>query len=470
MNKPVSTAVAALMIASMGGVAMTSSAQALSLAEALASAYTNNPQLEAQRALLRAVDEQVPQAMAGWRPTVTLNGTAGRQNLENKSTSAIGVPYVLWSSPASAQVTVSQTLYNGGATGNAVKAADNTVKAARSGLLSIEQQVLLQAATAYINLLKDQAVVDLNLNNQHVLQRDLESTRDQFRVGQLTRTDVSQAEASVAGAVAGVEAAKGALETNKAAFQKAVGMVPSGLVDPGDAKELPKSLDEAITLALANHPDIVSASFTADAAVNAVGVAEGGLQPTVSLQASYLTERQQTSSQSLYRQALVEGVVTVPLYEAGNTWSKIRAAKSTAGENRIQVEQQRQAVRATAVSNWQSFVAAQAQVMSYKAQVEASKVALEGVRREQQVGSRTVLDVLTAEQTLLTAQVSLAGALHDEHVASFQVLASVGHLTASNLGLSVKIYNPEEHYNTVRDTFYGSSDAADRDYTAATQK
>lgn len=477
MTKPVSTVVTkyassvvgSMVLAAVGTAAGTCPASALTLVDALASAYTANPQLEAQRAYVRSVDEQVPLAMSGWRPTVTVNGTGGYQSLNNKSASAIGVPYVLKTDTTTGQVTVTETVYNGMITPNSVKAADHTVQAARAGLSSIEQQVLLQAATAYINLLRDKAVVELNVNNQHVLERELESTQDQFRVGQLTRTDVSQAQASLAGAVAGVEAAKGTYETDVAAFQKAIGVAPSGLTDPGDASGLPASLDEAVQLSLANQPDIQTASYTADAAQDAVHVAEGALLPNVSVQASYADENHLTTSQSLYRVGVVEGIVSMPLYEGGSTWSKIRAAKHTAGENRIQVEQARQAARAAAVQAWQGLVSARAQVTSYKSQVDASTVALEGVRREQQVGSRTVLDVLTAEQTLLTAQVSLASALHDEHLASYQVLASVGRLTASNLNLNVKLYNPENHYNDVRGKFFGSSASADKDYEAAAQ-
>lgn len=463
MNKPVSTAVATLMFGTLGSVVMAHDASALSLQEALVAAYTSNPQLEAERAYVRSIDEQVPQALSGWRPTVTLNGTAGAQHIDSHSASTIGVDSTLDSLPGTVGVTVSQPVFNGFGTEHAVNAAENTVKAARSTLASTEETVLLAAATAYVNVLKDQALVELNINNQHVLERDLQSTQDQFRVGQLTRTDVSQAEASVAGAVAGVEAARGTLETDKAAFVKAVGLNPDNLVDPGDAPGLPASQSDVVAAAIANEPDVIAADFTAKAATENIGVVKGKLLPQVNLQASYNQDWNQTTKQSDVSTTVVEGVVSVPLYEAGSTWSQMRAAKHQAGQARIQVEQTKQSVQSQAVQNWQSLVSAKAQVASYKAQIEAARVALDGVRREQQVGSRTVLDVLTAEQTLLNAEVSLASALHDEHAASYQILASIGHLTAESLALPVTKYNPETHYNEVRNKLFGSSDSADKD-------
>ncbi len=463
MNKPVSVAVATLLSATLGAGAVSSPVLALTLDEALTASYGTNPQLEAQRALLRAIDEQVPQAMAGWRPTVTVNGSVGRENLDYRGNSPGAGGYVLWSSPYTGSITASQTLYNGGITANSVNAADNTIKAGRSTLLSVEQQVFLQAATSYVNIIKDQAVVELSRNNQTVLERLLASVQDQFRVGQLTRTDVSQAQASVAGAVASISAARGVLETDLANFQKVVGLSAISLVDPGMVKGLPSSLEEAISLAVANQPDVLAAAASADASKDSVKVAEGGLLPTVSLSASYTDNNHVTTSQSIARTALIQATVSVPLYEAGATWSKIRASKQTAGQSRILVEQARQLAKATVVQYWQSLVAARAQMVSYQSQVEASQVALEGVRREQQVGSRTILDVLTAEQTLLNAKVSLAGAVRDDRVASYQVLAGVGRLNAASLGLPVKLYNPDAHAAEVRNAFFGGNTTAGAD-------
>lgn len=460
MKTPISLAMAAVLLGVGGYVAP---ASALTLEEALAAAYVSNPTLQAERARVRGVDEQVPQALSGWRPTVQLNGDVGRQHIESSGGSVIGTRTVD-STPKGVGVSVSQPLFSGFRTTNAVSAAEDTVLAARSQLTAIEQQVLLEAAQVYMDVLRDRALLELRVNNEQVLTRQLEATQDRFNVGEITRTDVSQAESRLAGAVAGRIAAEGQLRSSQASFQRVIGLPVEGLDKPAALDSLlPKSLDDAIEGAVANQPSVVAAEYSAKASRTQVDVVRGELLPTVSLQAGVSKDWQATASDSEQQASSVMANVSVPLYQSGAVYSRLRAAKHTAGQRRIEVDQARNGARESAVQAWEIVQAARAQIVSIKAQVQAAEIALDGVQREAQVGARTVLDVLDAEQELLDARVSLVSAERDERVASHQLLAAVGHLTARDMGLGVDVYDPGQHYNDVRNQWFGSSASADAD-------
>ncbi|MGC2854057.1 TolC family outer membrane protein [Novispirillum sp. DQ9] len=446
MKTPVSFAVACLLLGAAPAGAMT-------LEEALAAAYVGNPQLQAQRAAVRATDEQVPQALSGWRPQVGLNGSVGRAWVDG-NTPVPGTS--IERDPTQASATITQPVFRGFRTVNGVEAAENAVLSARSQLTSAEQQILLNAVEIYSGVLRDEAVVELNANNEQVLRRQLGATRDRFQVGEITRTDVSQAESRVSGARASRISAESQLMSSRATFQRIVGVPPEGLTPPTQLPQLPASLEQTVALALENQPDVLAAQYAARAADDTIDVVKGELLPEVSLQASHGRGWETQAPQSRLNSTQITANVTVPLYESGAVYSRVREAKQVASQRRIQVEQAQVTAREAAVQAWETLVAARAEIESRQAQVDAASTALEGVQREAQVGARTVLDVLDAEQELLDANVNLVRARHNERVAAFRLLSATGGLTAGNLGLPVEIYDPSAHYQAVRNQWFGT--------------
>lgn len=460
MKTPVSRAVAAVLLGAALASASATGAAAETLKEALAAAYLNNPTLKAQRAAVRAVDESVPQAMAGWRPTVAVNGSVGKAWADSNVTGGSSTELT----PRRYDLTVTQPLFRGFRTEAAVERAKNSVRSAQAGLQSTEQEVLLSAATAYMDVIEAQAVVELTENNVQVLQRQLEATRDRFRVGEVTRTDVAQAEARVAGAVAERISAESDLQARRATYERLVGTVPQEVSEPPPVNDLlPRSLEEAVELAVTTRPSVVARQYTADAAVDAIDGVRGELLPTVNLQGSVGQdwERSQqglrTDSASLVVQA------TVPLYQAGAVYARLRESKHTAGQRRIEVDEARFQAREAAVQAWENLAAARASIESLSAQVEAAQIALEGVQREAQVGARTVLDVLDQEQELLDARVNLVRAQRNDIVAAFQLLTAVGRMTVDGLELPVESYDPDAHYLEVRGQWIGGNRWAEDD-------
>ncbi|HYD64310.1 TolC family outer membrane protein [Azospirillum sp.] len=441
---------------------MAATAQAQTLEQALAQAYENNPTLAAQRARLRAVDEQVPQALSRYRPTVsaeagvTRSATTSQQSGGGRSAELRSA-----ATPKSAELNVTQPLYDPQAA-PLVRSAENTVQAQRSQLLATEQQVLLNAASAYLDVVQNQAVVLLSANNEQVLRRQLEAARDRFRVGEYTRTDVSQSESRLAQSVANRISNEGTLQTSRGTYVRYIGTMPGNLKAPKPTFKLPATLDETVELARANNPTILSASFQEAAQRENIDVAYGRMLPTVSLSASagrtWDLGTSATSGVTTDRQdsASLRAQVRIPLYSAGQAESQVREAKQTANQYRIQIDESRRAVQETAISAWQSLSTARASIESFQAQIKAAQIALEGVRQEAQVGSRTVLDVLNQEQELLNARVSLVRAQRNEMVAAFQLLSAVGQLTAQQLRLPVEYYNYDAHYRAVRDKWFGT--------------
>jgi outer membrane protein len=427
---------------------------AQSLSEVLSTAYQSNPQLLAGRAELRATNELVPQALSGWRPVITATGQAGSQWVESDT-------FTSDRSPRSIGVGVSQPIYRGGRTVAQTRQAENLVRAQRARLVGVEQDVLLQSVTAYMDVLRDTRVLDLNINNEQVLARQLAASRDRFEVGEITRTDVAQSEASLARARAQRIGAEGQLTTSRANFVEAVGEAPGTLQTPTILGALPKSLEETINTAVVTNPNVVAADYVERAANDGVDVVFGELLPSVSLQARI--DRQHDISASA-RDATVSSIqaqVTIPLYEAGEVTSRVREAKQRASERRLEMAQQRRAAADLATSAWQALETARAEIIAFQAQVQSNEIALEGVREEAQVGSRTVLDVLDAYQALLDSQVSLVTAKRDEIVAGFRILSAVGNLTARDLDLPVEYYDYQADYLRVRNKLWGISTEED---------
>src|ERR1700751_6130482 len=432
---------------------------------ALVQAYQNNPSLNAQRAALRAADENVPQALSGYRPklSVTANGGYNYQSVLSHSVNQQVFPNSVSYNNVAANfasrrvgATATQTLYNGFQTANRTRQAESQVMGARETLRVTEQQVLLDAATAYMNLLRDQAIVDLNRRNVEVLTEQLKQTRDRFNVGEVTRTDVAQAESRLA---AGRSALLGAVSnyvTSQANYRRVIGVNP-GRLDPGTPVDRlsPATLARAITEGQTQSPSVLASAYGVDVAQLAVKVSEGALYPNLGLTAAY-TQSYDTQPQSLrLTNVSILGQLTVPIYQGGAEYSAIRQNKETVGQQRLNVDVNRDQARATVVQSWGQLDAAKAQIEATTAQVNAAEIALNGVREEARVGQRTTLDVLNAQQELVNARVALVTAQHDRIVASYTLLAAVGGLSMQRLGLNVMVYDPQVHYQPVRDAWIG---------------
>jgi outer membrane protein len=442
----------AMFVLSMGG------ASAQTIVDALTSAYRTNPPLLSTRASLRALDEGVPKALSGWRPTVTLSGSIGKSEDHNRTTNTVTQATTRTErirTPDQASLTLSQPIYRGGRTLSDVSKAENLVQRGRAVLQGIEQTVLLEAATAYADLVQAQAVLDLSINNEQVLTKQLEATRDRFSVGEVTRTDVSQAEARLEQARADRIGAEGVLISARASYEKTVGVSAPGRAATA---RLPQNLplsDADVRTGAANHPDLIAARFFEKAAADDVDLIAGEKLPTVNLNGSLARNTENQTRGVQQDTASVSVSVSVPLYQAGQTDARVREAKQTAAQRRIDVETQRRSTLETALRRLEALHTARARITSFEAQIRSSEIALEGVEQEARVGLRTVLDVLNAEQELFTARVNLARQQREEVVAAYQLASSVGRLTATELGLPVEVYDPTRYYNETRGRFIG---------------
>jgi outer membrane protein len=427
---------------------------------ALVLAYQNNPSLNAQRASVRATDEGVPQALSGYRPKVTVNGSIGQQYIDSTTrTSTVAATYTQLSgtmTPSNFGITATQTLYNGFQTANKTRQAESQVQAARETLRVTEQTVLLNAVTAYMNLLRDGAILDLQRRNVEVLQEQLRQTRDRFNVGEVTRTDVAQSESRLASGRSQVLSAEATYKASVATYRQVIGVEP-GKLTPGSPVDRfsPQNLPASIGVATATHPAVTSAQYNVDAALLQVKVAEGALYPTLALQGNVQQGYEIGLLQLKQFNASVLGQLTVPIYQGGAEYSLIRQAKETLGQQRLTLDTARDQVRQTVVQSWGQLDAAKANIEATQAQVQASEIALNGVREEARVGQRTTLDVLNAQQELVNARVALVSAQRDRVVASYTLLASVGRLSPQVLGLRVPVYDSNVHYQQVRDSWAG---------------
>lgn len=427
-----------------------STAAAQEFYEALASAYQTNPTLLAARAELRAVNERVPQELSNYRPFVSLDGAAGVQEIDRNLGDGSETTY-----PIEASVGLSQPLYRGGRTTAGVARAEAEVQAQRANLHSIEQRVLLAAVTAYMNVWRDQAVLRLTVNNERVLARQLEATRDRFEVGELTRTDVAQAESRLARATAERIGAEGDLTASLAVFEEIIGIPPVSVAPPGPLQGLPDSETEIISAALEGNPDIAAAVHAERAAQDRVRGSVGELYPEVTLSAELLHSEDDSSRDSETNLARVLAIVSIPLYQQGFVSSQVREDKQAANQRRIEIEETRRRIRQECTDTWQQLLTARAQIRSFTAQTRATEIALEGVREENSVGQRTILDVLDAEQEFLDAQINLTRAQRDETVAGYGVSQCLGRLTAADLALPVEVYDPDVDYQAVRNRWFG---------------
>ena len=462
------------------------------LKEALTAAYLFNPTLKSARAQLRATDNQVSLAKSGYRPTISAQfqygyedvrtklqgvGTspgsipvcAGTVNFDGTCTGgATGLPLSTFgassavgngtSNPRQAQVSLQQNIFDGFRTYNSIKGAEALVESGREDLRNAEVTILLNAATAYMNVVRDQAIVNLRQNNVKVLAEQLRATQDRFQVGEVTRTDVAQAELGLAQSQADLSIAQGTLYGDQALFAQFIGHPAGTLRDPGPpTKLLPKTLQESIDISEAENPGILSAIFRERAQEHQVKEAKGQLLPTLTFNATYTNAAQPFGEPNVteLQDTRVFGQLTVPLYQAGSVSAQIRQAIETLSQRRQQVDEQREAARQNVSSQWGLLVAAKGNVAAGKSAVEATQIALEGVREEERVGQRTILDVLNSEQQNLNAQVNLVSFQRDLVVASYGVLAGMGRLTAADIALEAELYDPTRYYGEVKDAWFG---------------
>ena len=434
------------------------------LAEALAATYSTQPVLLAERAKLRATDENVPQALAGWRPTVVMAGTAGYGDGFSRQFSGNSGIFLNAQTDrliGTAQATLTQPLYTGGKTQANINHAKNQVMAERANLIAQEQNSFTNVVNAYVGVIQNQQLLALNVNNEQVLEKQLQATNDRFRVGEITRTDVAQAEAALAGATAQRQTAEGNLQTSRSTYQQVVGFLPPGdLVEPQPLSLPVKNEQAATAMAASNNPVVVAALFNDAAARDAVDVAFSQLMPQVSFQGQIFQSNNAgaRSTQSNGYQAVVQ--LSVPIYQGGAEYSAVRQAKQSEQQTSRLVDDARRTVVQNAVQAWETLVAAKAAADSTREAIRANEIALEGVEREAIVGSRTTLDVLNAQQALLNSQVTLVQNLAQVVIASYQVAAALGRLTAHDLRLPVPLYDETAYYNAVKNKWWGLGDSA----------
>jgi outer membrane protein len=432
---------------------------------ALIEAYRNNPQLNAQRSATRATDENVPTALAGYRPRVSGTASLTEQYLDTltKGTTATGAPVYTQTTGAVAVqnygLTATQTLFNGFQTANRTRQAEGQVFSARETLRTTEQNVLLNAATAYMNLLQTAAILELQRSNVNVLEVTLRQTRDRFSAGEVTRTDVAQAESRLAAGRSQLALAESNNDTAQAQYVLVIGVPAPARQAPATPVDRlsPRTLDGAIARGRTEHPQITTAMFNVDVAVQQVKIAEGALSPTLAavgnVQKSFGSTQSLNVLESL--QASVAAQLSVPIYSGGAEYSAIRQAKETLGQRRLDLDTARDQVQSAVTQAWGQLDAAKAQILATQAQVTAAEVALNGVREEARVGQRTTLDVLNAQQDLVNARVALVTAQRDRVVASYTVLGATGALSPQILGLKIQVYDPMVHYQQVRDAWGG---------------
>ena len=435
---------------SLSAVLLGTPVQAETLEEALAYTYVANPTILSQRAYLRSVYEKITQSFSGYKPTLSGEASYGYSYTRTKSSPVFNEEE---SMPFTFGVNAVQPVFSGFGTSASVKAAKAQFEAERANLRNVEQSSLVNSVAAYTDVIRALAVLKLNQNNEAVLQRQLEYTQDRFRVGELTKTDVAQAEARHAGAVAGRISAEGDLKVAYAVYKKAIGKMPDKIYEPEvPTAKLPQTLDDALEIALKSNPLLQSAEMQANSALSSIDVAQSDYYPSVDIQASYrnmkagahgsydLGARTVETGRAREEDTSVMLVMDVPLYRAGNTSSKVRESKYIAGQARINVNAVKRDVVRDTTQAWENYQSTLASLASLEEQVRASALALEGVRYEEQAGTRTILDVLNAEQELLDARVSVVTAKKNLIDASYQLIASMGLMTPSGLGLDIARY------------------------------
>lgn len=446
------TAVVCALAVGLGGA---SNAWSQSLIEALSTTYNSNPDLLASRAILRQTDETLSQAVANWRPRVTLNVEFNKVEQDSYTARAGVAPTFYDLNGRFTTLQVTQPIFRGGKTVAETKQAQANIQAQRAALADTEQTTLLSAVTSYADLVQNIGIADARRNNVRVLVQQLDATRERFRVGELTITDVSQSEARLEAAKADLVAAETNVRISEAAFQRTIGKRPGKLGEIPLIGGLPSSEEEAVGLAMDAGPRAVSAAHRITAANYGVNNAVGDLLPQVNLVGALQQQFDLQVPNDRYYTYALRLQATIPIFQNGSEWSRIRSARELVAQRRNELDSARRAVAENVIRAWRQLDSARSRVTSYESQVRANEVALNGVRQEALVGSRTTLDVLNAEQELLNAQVNLIQARRDTQVSYYGVLAGIGRLTARTLALPVEYYDEERYYKDVGSRWIG---------------
>lgn len=416
---------------------------------ALAKAYTNNSSLNAERAGVRVSNESVAIAKSGYRPTIT-----GRSTIDYANQGGTLI------TTGSFGVTIQQSLFDGFQTRNNVRASESRVRASFETLRNTEQNTLFNAAAAYMDVIRDRRVAALRERSLEFLAEQVRASNSRLEVGEGTRTDVAQAEASRQAAIAQLSAARAQVLSSSAIYRQVIGEEPGRLDMPNPVSKLmPGSLDQAFSLAAIEHPAIIATGHLVDAAGFGVKAAEGALLPQLSAQAGVSRNYRNSSPPGVTdgagNSANIGATLTIPIYQGGRVSAQVRQSKETLGQARIQVDVSRDQVRAAVASAWTQFQAARETVSANREVVNAAQLALNGVIEERNVGQRTTLDVLNAQADVITAQINLASAERDVVVASYATLSAIGRLSVKRLGLQVAEHKPREHYDAVKDKWFG---------------
>jgi outer membrane protein len=398
--------------------------------------------------------------LSNWRPSVSFSSDYGWRDQTISGGSSSGTTEGALH-PFTNSLNLSQPLYRGGRTVAATQSAEASVQAGRAALTSTEQNALFQGVSAYMDVVRDQAVVELNRNNEQRLRRQLDATRDRFRVGEITRTDVAQAEARLSRAISDRVSAEGNLASSRAGFRRVVGESPRQLAPPPPLPPLPRNEEEAHSVAEQENPELRSAQHRENAARYDIRSTSGALLPTISLNANVSRAEDSSSRDTTTDTARITMQFTMPLYEAGSTYSQVRQRRQIHQQRRLEVDDSRRQVREAVTRAWEALTTARANIVARRAEAAANRVALDGVIQEAEVGARTTLDVLDAEQALLDSEVALVQAQRDEYVAGFQLQSAVGRLSAARLGLPVTAYDPAANYERVRNKWIGLDNGLD---------
>jgi outer membrane protein len=442
------------------GLLLNTAAHGIALAEtinsALAAAYNNNPTLNAQRAATRAVDENIPIAKSGYRPTITANANIGLSRTKSNSSFSLLGGSETNLAPGGFGVVINQTLWDSYLTQNNVNAAQAAVSASQQALRNAEQNILFNAAAAYLDVLRDRAILSFQRKSLEFLNEQVRSEQTRFDVGEATRTDVAQARASRAAAQASASLAEANLKSSEAVYRQIIGRNPGKLSRvKGVDRRIPSTSGKGLAIAQREHPAIKSTEFLVDQAIFNVKSAESGLLPRVDLQASASRNFDQSANASVSTNQSVSATLTVPIYQGGAQSGRVRQNKETLGQRRIQVDESVDSVRAAVISAYSQYQGAKASFAANQEQLKAAKLALDGAVEERKVGQRTTLDVLDTQTQVINAQIALANSTREIKVAGYAILSAIGRLSAKQLGLSVKIYEPIEHKKAVEDKWFG---------------
>lgn len=434
------------------GLTLSMPASAEDFGQALVSAYQHNPRLMAERARVREFDENYVQAQAASRFTINANAQVGESRSETPPSFFGGG--VFNSTPHSAQLSIVQPLYQGGRVKSLKAQAKAGILSARQGLRNAEQNLLLSAATAYLDVLRDEEAASIRRNNVRVLTRQKFAAQDRFDVGEGTRTDIAQSDARLAAAEIGLANADASLAVSRAAYVRFVGHAPESLTPPPQFI-LPSTLLEALERGRANNPQLIAARYNENAAQSAIAVAKSAGRPTLSLNGSLQGTRESSANVLRSESASITAQLRIPIYSGGLNQSRVRAAKQAKIRSKFETRETEQAVDQTVANLWAQVVASKRTLVASRKQVAAAEIAFEGVELEQQVGTRNTLDVLNAEQELLNAKLSVIQAERNFNVATYQLLVTIGGFDAYSLQLPVDTYDPRDNFDAVTVNSFG---------------